>query len=144
MTTTAEFMPVRLDEEDHQLNVQLASIDNVWIRQMHFDKTGKKNNPHYHTHDHASLLAAGSVKVTIGDAVSVFKAPAMILVVKDKLHHMEALEDNTVVYCIHGLRESPYGELVSPEMIPAGLDAMQIAQKYGPFAIHKDHYASQN
>lgn len=134
------FEPGDSHEEDTGLAISMAAIDNVWVRQMHFDVAGKKNSPHYHHHDHASLLAAGSVKVVVDGVETVFKAPCMILVVKDKLHYMEALEPNTVVYCVHGIRDNPDGNLVSPEMIPSGLSGLEVARKYGPFAIKEEYY----
>lgn len=143
LVQSQDFVPGPEHEEDKGLAISMAAIDNVWVRQMHFANVGDKNTPHYHLHDHASLLAAGAVKVTVDGVSSEFRAPCMILVVKDKLHYMEALEPNTVVYCVHGLRETPDGNLVSPEMVPAGLNGLEIANKYGPFAIHKDTYASQ-
>lgn len=97
-----------------------AFIDNVWVRMMHFKKKGDKNIPHKHTHDHASLLSSGSLKVTVDGKDSIFKAPCIIVVHKDQYHFMEALEDNTVSSCIHGIRDIDSGDILSPEMVPEG------------------------
>lgn len=122
--------------EEKEIKSSFSSIDNVWVRQMHFEKAGMKNDPHKHFHDHATLLAAGSVKCTVEGQETIFKAPCMILVLKDQLHYFESLEDNTVAYCVHGLREDHKSEnLISKEMIPNGANIQEITNKYGPFAL---------
>ncbi len=98
----------------------MACVDNVWVRMMVFKSAGMKNDAHLHTHDHASMLAAGRVKVTVDGSESEFKAPCLILVHKDQVHQLEALEDNTVVCCIHGLRDKETGDLWPSEAVPKG------------------------
>lgn len=108
------------DGPDVEINVRLAYIDNVWVRQMHFPKAGTKNVPHYHTRDHASLLAKGSAKLTVNGKDTIYHAPAMILVLKEYKHYFEALEDDTLIYCVHGLRDKE-GHIIDSEMIPDGV-----------------------
>lgn len=119
MIEHGKFHPIPTTSEP-DINLSLACVDNVWIRTMHFTKTGVRNVPHLHTHDHASLLSVGSVKVVVDKQETIFKAPCLILVHKDQLHYMEALEDNTILSCIHGLRDKETGELWPEESIPKG------------------------
>jgi hypothetical protein len=55
---------------------------------------------HKHEYDHLSVLATGSVLVMVDDVVSMYTAPACILIASGKYHAVEALTD-TVWYCIH-------------------------------------------
>ena len=114
-------------EGEPEITVRLAYIDNVWVRQMHFKKAGDKNHPHFHTRDHASLLAKGSAKLTVNGKTDVYHAPAMILVLKDYKHQFEALEDDTLIYCVHGLRDKS-GSIIDADMIPTGTEPECINQ----------------
>ena len=84
---------------------------------------------HTHPFDHLTLLAAGSLKVTVDGQETIFKAPHMIYIHKDKIHELVALEDNTVAYCIHALRDGDgVGDILDPAMIPDGVSGLTIAK----------------
>lgn len=89
---------------------------------MVFAKAGDVEQGHSHTFDHLTLLAAGSLKVTVNGVATEFKAPHMIYIARDKEHELVALEDNTVAYCIHAMRANDgTGDILDPAMIPAGV-----------------------
>jgi quercetin dioxygenase-like cupin family protein len=98
--------------------IKLGCVANVYSRMMHFEKNGDIEIGHKHQFDHLTLLASGSLKVNIEGQESIFKAPHMIYIHKDKIHELTALEDNTVAYCIHALRDQYTGEILDPSMIP--------------------------
>ena len=108
--------------------ISIGCVANLYSRQMHFVKAGDVEYGHSHPFDHLSLLAYGSVLCLVDGKSTTFHAPAMIYIAKDKLHEFIALEDNTLVYCIHALR---FGEavedIIDPAMIPAGGKATDIA-----------------
>lgn len=107
--------------------ISIGCISNVYIRQMNFQKVGDKNYPHLHTHDHTTLIASGSVECSVNGTVTIFNAPTMIYIVKDKLHFFTALEDNTVAYCIHAIRDGTNdNNIIAPASIPAGVDLVDI------------------
>lgn len=114
------------------LGVSIAYVDNVWIKMMHYRQAGDVNIPHKHNHDHATLLAKGSVKVTVNGEESVFKAPCLILIHQDHLHQFESLEDDTLAFCVHGIRED--GQIIDGAMIPKGIPDVDIVRKYGSFS----------
>lgn len=108
--------------------INLGCVANVFSRQMHFEKTGDTELGHTHPFDHLTLLAAGSLKVTVESKETVFKAPHMIYIHKDKVHELVALEDNTVVYCIHALRDgNGVDNILDPAMIPEGVCGASLA-----------------
>lgn len=108
--------------------VQLACVANLFSRMMHFKKAGDMELGHTHQFDHLTLLASGSLQVTVDGKTSKFVAPHMIYIHKDKHHELVALEDNTLAYCIHALRDKNTTEILDPSMIPAGVNAVQYAQ----------------
>lgn len=99
----------------------IGLVSNLWVKMMHFKKTGDIEQGHAHVFDHLTLLASGSLRVVVNGASSDFKAPHMIYIKKDAVHELTALEDNTVAYCIHALRDGDGVEdIIDPATIPAG------------------------
>jgi hypothetical protein len=102
--------------------VKLGCVSNLYSRMMHFKNSGDTEHTHTHSFDHLTLLAFGSVKCVVDDKETIFKAPHMIFIHKDKMHAFTALEDNTVAYCIHPMRIGERVEdIVDPSMIPEGV-----------------------
>jgi len=107
--------------------VLLGCVANLWSRMMHFKKAGDTEQGHTHQFDHLTLLASGSLRVTVDGLVTEFQAPHMIFIKKDKNHELVALADNTVAYCIHALRDKDTQDILDPAMIPAGVIAFDYA-----------------
>lgn len=103
---------------------RITASGNLWIRQMNFKDIGDANEGHIHNYDHLTLLAYGSVKFHVDDKVTEFKAPQMIYVKAGKRHFIEALEPNTIAYCVHALRnaEAADAEILDPSQVPEGVD----------------------
>lgn len=103
-------------------NVQIACVANLWCKQMHFAQVGDTKDGHRHLFDHLTLLARGSVDVTVEGVVTAFRAPAMIYIQASKEHSITATENDTVAYCIHALRDGDtVGDILDPAMIPNGI-----------------------
>jgi quercetin dioxygenase-like cupin family protein len=105
---------------------KITCVKNLWLRQMVFDKAGDSNLGHAHTYDHVTLLAKGSVRVVVNDEPTIFLAPHMIYIVAGKIHYIEALEDNTVAYCVHALRDAETHEIIDPDQVPHGVDTRTV------------------
>lgn len=102
---------------------KMSCVKNLWTRQMFFAKAGDANEGHVHNYDHITLLAHGSVRVHVEGNTTDFKAPQMIYVKAGKSHFIEALEDGTVAYCVHALRDKDSEDIINPDQIPLGVDA---------------------
>jgi quercetin dioxygenase-like cupin family protein len=102
--------------------VSFNMVDGVWCKQMHFKEKGCTMSGHTHTHNHLTLLAKGSLKVTVEGKVTVFTAPHMIFIHKDNAHELVALEDDTVAYCIHAVRDADTGDIIDQVIIPDGIN----------------------
>lgn len=84
--------------------VKLGYAGNIFVRQMFFTNKGDVKETHVHQFDHLTLLAKGSVEVTVDGTARTFTAPQMIWIAKDKDHQLVALEDGTLAFCIHAVR----------------------------------------
>lgn len=108
--------------------VNLGCVANLFSRQMNFKNAGDIEHGHKHQFDHLTLLASGALRVTVEGKSTDFKAPHMIYIHKDKHHELVALEDNTVAYCIHALRDgNSVDDIIDPSMIPEGVDPQSIS-----------------
>lgn len=94
-------------------------VSNVFTRMMHFKNAGDTENGQLHDYDHVTLLASGSLKIIVEQQETIFTAPHLIFIHKDKHHELIALEDNTVACCIHGVHDDELCEdTVDPSIIP--------------------------
>jgi quercetin dioxygenase-like cupin family protein len=110
-------------------NIMLGIADNLWSKQMHFLKAGDVEEGHKHCFSHFTLLAAGKLSIKVEGVSSEFTAPHMIFIAAEKQHELTALEDNTVAYCIHPLRDGDQaGDILDPSMIPAGVNPAAFAK----------------
>jgi quercetin dioxygenase-like cupin family protein len=113
-------------------DVQLTCVSNLFMRSMHFKRAGDIEHGHAHVFDHVSLLTAGSAKVTVEGVSRVFLAPHAIFIKKDWMHEIEALEDNTIMICVHALRDGERVEdIIDPDsyVIPPGMAGVSAAIK---------------
>jgi hypothetical protein len=88
------------------LQEDLGFIGNIWVRQNYMEKAGDSVGGHLHYFDHVSLLAKGSVSVSIdGQEPHTFHAPTFIVIRKQHRHTITALEDDTSWYCVFAVRD---------------------------------------
>ncbi len=84
----------------------LGYFGNIWVRQNVLATAGEKTPGHKHNFDHVSLLCKGKVRVTVeGFPPKEFTAPTFIIIKKEYEHHFEALEDQSIWYCVFALRD---------------------------------------
>jgi len=102
-------------------NIELGYFGNIWVRQNMLSK-GEEAPGHVHYFDHVTLLAKGSVRVEVeGKEPKDFVAPTFIVIKKELIHKMTALEDDTVYYCVFALRDvdgEVVGDIYGPEHDP--------------------------
>tara|TARA_R110000796_G_scaffold6702_2_gene23554 strand:+ start:1712 stop:2086 length:375 start_codon:yes stop_codon:yes gene_type:complete len=112
-----------------QPHIQIGCVANLFSRQMHFKKVGDLEHGHTHPFDHLTLLAVGSLRVTVNGKVTDFKAPHMIYIKAEYEHELVALKDNTVAFCIHALRDgNGVGDIIDPLAIPSGVSPVSVSK----------------
>ena len=108
--------------------VQIGCVANLFSRQMHFKKAGDLEHGHAHLFDHLTLLASGSLRVTVNGKTTDFKSPHMIYIKAEHEHELVALEDNTVAFCIHALRKgNGVDDIIDPASVPNGVSPRDYA-----------------
>jgi len=90
---------------------------NLWFRPMDFAQVGSVIKGHKHHYDHVTFLSRGAVLVayelpTGERGERVYSAPAAILIRKNVIHEITALEPGTRADCIYALRDLGTGEVV--------------------------------
>jgi len=101
--------------------IALSCVSSVYVRQMHFKNKGDIEQGHSHQFDHQTLLSKGSIKITLEGVENIYAAPHIIFIRKDHRHELVALEDDTIVYCIHALRDGDdVCDIIPPDAIPMG------------------------
>jgi hypothetical protein len=106
-----------------------SAIDGVFVKQLHFEQIGSTMYGHKHTHNHLTLLASGKLKVTVNGEVTEFTAPHLIFIHKDNEHEFISLEENTVAYCVHAIRDKTTGEIIEDVIVPKGVKYEEIIQR---------------
>ena len=98
--------------------VTISCVSNVFIKQMHFLRAGDREEGHAHLFDHLTLLSTGKLKLIALGKESEFTAPQHIFIKGGIVHELIALEDDTVVQCIHAIREKGCEDIVDPASLP--------------------------
>jgi len=111
--------------------VAIGCVANLWSKMMHFKKAGDTEYGHTHTFDHMTLLARGKIKLTVDGVGSEFTAPQMIYIKAGKMHELMALEDDSLAYCIHALRDNE-GDILDPAMIPSNITPQNVFETAAP------------
>jgi hypothetical protein len=104
--------------------ITISCVSNIFIKQMHFLHAGDKEEGHAHLFDHVTLLSAGKLRLTALGTSTDFTAPHHIFIKAGVVHELEALEDNTVAQCIHGIREKGCEDIVDPASLPAYMEGL--------------------
>jgi len=118
LSTLVNFIgPKRSISSNSECNIQESCVSNIYVRLIHFKNNGNTESIKY-PFDHIALLSDGKVKIVAEGISKEFCSPALIFVKKDLIHELIALEDNTVVLSIHGIRDGNRVEdVIDPEMI---------------------------
>lgn len=85
---------------------------NVYIKQMTYRDAGTTYHGHHHDYDHVTLIVSGRVRVkfksipemNIPDEVREYTGVDMFVTRSFREHEITSLEPNTVVCCVHALR----------------------------------------
>ena len=103
----------------------ISIVNGVFIKQMTFQKKGMVVMSHKHNYDHQTLLAQGMIKIRIGaNHPYYYRAPRIILIKANQTHFIEAMENNTVAYCIHAVKGCD--DLDQAEPLVQGMDNSQL------------------
>lgn len=105
---------------------------------MIFEKTGDVASGHSHIFDHQTLLAKGKVKAVVNGVESMFIAPQIIFIKAGIEHEFTALEDGTLCYCIHALRDGDdVCDIIDPSGVPQGINPQGLFEVAKPLITNR-------
>lgn len=92
--------------------VNVKTYGNIWAKEIELRKKGDKKEGHKHEFDHLHFIHRGRVLLSIYNREDrsklllqkEYKAGDWVKVPKEHFHDMEALEPNTIGYCIQAVR----------------------------------------
>lgn len=90
--------------EQQPITTEIRLADGVFMKTMVIQKAGTAVPQHAHIFDHVSVLVRGSVALARnGGEPLKFAAPAGILIAARVKHLFTALEDDTIILCVHDI-----------------------------------------
>lgn len=104
-------------------------VDNVFVKMMSFPSVGDTHDGHSHSFDHITLLSSGAVKMVHEKGEQDFIAPHLIVTPKGTKHQFIATQPNTLLCCIHAIREGDDVDDIAPQNISFGA-AVALINKY--------------
>lgn len=114
------------------MQVKIQHVANVYVRAMIFEHIGDSTRGHKHLYDHTSYVASGRARITVRGEPAEFGPHSLVFVGKDEVHDIEALEEGTVVLCIHALRDNE-GYVLAEGAIPLNWGFLSLS---GPEDLH--------
>jgi len=88
-------------------SVEIKMCDGIFVKSMMIHAKGTVVPQHSHTYDHLSMLARGAVRIwKDGVLWGDFEAPTGIRIDAHTKHKFLSLEDDTLIYCIHNIRDA--------------------------------------
>jgi len=96
---------------------QILIADNVFVKMMYLLKEGDVVNGHAHTFDHITLLAKGRVVMRANGQEKEHAAPKLIVTPKGIVHEFEALEPDSLLCCVHAIRDGDTDADIAPPNI---------------------------
>jgi quercetin dioxygenase-like cupin family protein len=107
----ARVAPAALPELEAAPLPEFHHADDVMVKMIPI-RRGEIALGHKHTYDHTSFVASGAVDAWCDDKyVGTYRAPAGVLVKAGVFHRFVALEENTVLLCIHNTHGIPKDQL---------------------------------
>jgi hypothetical protein len=100
---------------------QILIVDNVFVKMIPLPGVGSTVDGHAHTFDHITLLSKGSVLMEHDNGQKTYSAPCLIVTPKGIVHKFTALEKDTLLCCVHAIRDGDDVDDVAPQDI--SLDA---------------------
>lgn len=112
-------------EKNKDLKMEVNHIyqHNVYVKEMRFTESNQTYCGHHHDYDHVTMVAAGKVRVKfaaipeagIEEEVKEYNAVSTFVTRSFREHEITALTPDTVVCCIHAIRDVN-GEIIVPEI----------------------------
>lgn len=84
---------------------QIGPLGNLFFRPLEFHGVGSEIEGHLHNFDHVTYVTEGAVSAEVDGSITIYSAPAIIFVDKNKVHRFVALTDHAHAVCIFAARD---------------------------------------
>jgi hypothetical protein len=102
MTETMYPLPTSVAPLERQPVQFVDEVCGIYFRSIILERAGQCVPQHVHDHDHATFVGSGKARVWIdGEWDGDYTAGHAIAIKADKKHVFQALEDNTLLACVH-------------------------------------------
>lgn len=103
---------------DHAISEQPENVfwhvGNIFVKKIYLAKKGFCTIGHSHTYDHMTLVVKGAVSIQVDGKAREFHENESIEIASRRHHAITALEDDTMLLCIHDTRGMELEELAVP------------------------------
>jgi murein L,D-transpeptidase YcbB/YkuD len=108
--------------ENLKMEVNHIFQHNIYVKEMRFTEANQTYCGHHHDYDHVTMVAAGRVRVKfsavpevgIQEETKEYEAVSTFVTRSFREHEITALTPDTVVCCIHAVRDAS-GDIIVPE-----------------------------
>lgn len=96
---------------------EIRFVDNVFVKMIPLNGVGDKVGGHAHVFDHITLLSVGKVRMKHDNGEQIHTAPCLIVTPKGITHEFTNLVEQSILCCIHAIRNGDNLDDVAPQEI---------------------------
>lgn len=104
---------------------KVSSLSNLYVEMLYFHDINCEHKIKKNKYVSFALVANGSVETVVSKQTTKFESPYIICIPPNKEMIIVPLEEDTVVYNIHALRDNS-GDVIDPSSIPNGVDLEEL------------------
>jgi hypothetical protein len=91
--------------------------DNIYTRMSVFEKAGDETGSATYVYDRVILVTHGTVTVEYGDKTTTAHSPSIVITPSGVVQKITALEDDSIIFSIHAVRNGQNAnDVVDPEI----------------------------
>lgn len=118
-----------LEKPSRHMEGDIRFVDNVFVKMIPLNGVGDKVEGHAHVFDHITLLSVGKVRMKHDNGEQIHTAPCLIVTPKGITHEFTNLVDQSILCCIHAIRNGDSLDDVAPQEITEA-EAQQLFMAY--------------
>ncbi len=106
-----------IEKPIRRMDGDIRFVDNVFVKMIPLNGIGDKVAGHAHVFDHITLLSVGKVRMKHDNGEQVHTAPCLIVTPKGITHEFTNLVDQSILCCIHAIRNGDSLDDIAPQDI---------------------------
>lgn len=123
------FVSDLIEKPTRHMDGDIRFVDNVFVKMIPLNGIGDKVAGHAHVFDHITLLSVGKVRMKHDNGEQVHTAPCLIVTPKGITHEFTNLVDQSILCCIHAIRNGDSLDDIAPQDITE-TDARRLFMAY--------------